>query len=157
MKRHVLHPVWVAIGLIGLILFSRQFLVPEDFGVHGDSFTYSFHRLSNIQEWKEFPVKYQGRDSCAECHKDNFRTHRRGWHKNVECENCHGPGVNHPDEIEFLPVNRERSMCLRCHADLKYPETTDRSFMPLIVDRRHKRKGVCAECHNPHDPREDVE
>ncbi|MEJ2274233.1 MAG: cytochrome c3 family protein [Woeseiaceae bacterium] len=157
MKRHVLHPVWVAIGLIGLILLARLFLVPDDFGVHGDSFTYSFHRLSNIQEWKEFPVKYQGRDACAECHEDKFRKHRRGQHKRLECENCHGPAANHPEEVEFLPLNRERSLCLRCHADLEYPETTGRTYMPAIVDRRHRRSRECASCHNPHDPREDVE
>jgi predicted CXXCH cytochrome family protein len=157
MKRHVLHPVWVAIGLIGLILFARLFLVPDDFGVHGDSFTYSFHRLSNIQEWQEFPVKYQGEEYCAECHEDKYKKHRRGRHKRLQCENCHGPAANHPDEVEFLPLNRERSLCLRCHADLDYPDTTGRSDMPAIIDRRHRRSRECVSCHNPHDPREDVE
>lgn len=157
MKRHVLHPLWVAIGLLGLILLARQFLVPEDFGVHGDSFTYNYYRLSNVQEWQDFPVKYQGKESCAECHKDNVRTNRRGPHKRVECENCHGPAVGHPDEVEFLPLNKEREMCLRCHAKLDYPASTARSDLPAIVDRRHRRKRECVSCHNPHDPREDVE
>jgi predicted CXXCH cytochrome family protein len=157
MKRHVLHPLWVAIGLLGLILLARQFLVPEDFGVHGDSFTYNYYRLSNVQEWQDFPVKYQGKESCAECHKDNVRTNRRGPHKRVECENCHGPAVGHPDEVEFLPLNKEREMCLRCHAKLDYPDSTARSDLPAIVDRRHRRKRECVSCHNPHDPREDVE
>ena len=157
MKRHVLHPLWVAIGLVGLIFLGRFLFVPDDFGVHGDSFAYTYHRFGNIQEWKDFPVKYQGRDSCVECHKDRVRANRRGPHKRIECENCHGPAAGHPDQIEFLPLNRERAMCLRCHADLDYPATTARSEMPLIVDRRHKRRRECVECHNPHDPREDVE
>ena len=29
--------------------------------------------------------------------------------------------------------------------------------MPAIVDKRHKRNRECVGCHNPHDPREDVE
>jgi len=157
MKRHVLHPLWVAIGVVGLILLARLFMVPDDFGVHGDSFTYNYHRLGNIDEWKNFPVKYQGNDSCVECHKDNARTHRRAPHKRVQCENCHGPSGNHPDDIEYLPLNKERAMCLRCHADLKYPESTARSNLPAIVDRHHKRRRECVSCHNPHDPREDVE
>ena len=41
MKRHVLHPLWVAIGVVGLILLARLFMVPDDFGIHGDSFTYN--------------------------------------------------------------------------------------------------------------------
>jgi hypothetical protein len=59
MKWHVLRPLWLAIGVLAAILIARQFLVPDDFGVHGPSFTYNYHRLGNVQEWKDFPVKYQ--------------------------------------------------------------------------------------------------
>lgn len=156
MKRHVLHPLWVALGLVGLILVARLFLVPDDFGVHGESFTYNFHRLSNVQEWQDFPVKYKGRDSCMECHEDNVRNIRRSPHKRVQCENCHGPSGNHPDDVEFLPVDRSRALCLRCHAFLDYPNSA-RAEMLTIKDRVHKRRRECVECHYPHDPREDVE
>ena len=101
-------------------------------------------------------MNYRGRDSCAECHRDNVRTHRRGPHKRVECENCHGPSGDHPDDVEHLPLNRERDMCMRCHARLDYPDTA-RSELPAIFDKRHKRGRECVSCHNPHDPREDVE
>ena len=157
MKWHVLHPLWVALGLLALILFARQFLVPDDFGVHGDSFTYNYHRLGNVQEWKNFPVKYQGKATCAECHEDNVKTNRRGPHRRIECESCHGPAFGHPDDIEYLPLNTERALCLRCHAELDHPESAARSYVPAIVDRRHRRRRECASCHNPHDPREDVE
>ena len=50
MKRHVLHPLWVALGVVGLILFARLLMVPDDFGVHGDSFTYNFYRLGSVEE-----------------------------------------------------------------------------------------------------------
>jgi len=156
-KRHVLHPLWLAIALVGLILFARQFLVPDDFGIHGDSFTYNYYRLSNVQEWKDFPVKYQGNESCLECHEDNVKKHRRSPHKRVQCENCHGPSGNHPDDVASLPLNKERGLCLRCHADLGYPASSARSDLPLIVDKRHKRKSECVSCHNPHDPREEAE
>ena len=85
------------------------------------------------------------------------RTNRRGPHKRVECENCHGPAAGHPDDVEFLPLNRERSLCLRCHSDLDFPASSARSDLPAIVDKRHKRNRECAECHNPHDPREEAE
>lgn len=156
MKWHVLRPLWVAIGLIAIILVVREVLVPDDFGVHGQNFTYGYHRLSNIQEWKDFPVKYQGRDSCVECHKENVRTVRRSPHKQVECENCHGPAIDHPDVVEFLPLDTSRELCLRCHAFLDYPNNS-RADMSSIRDRTHKRRRDCVKCHNPHDPREDVE
>lgn len=156
MKWHVLRPLWVAIGVVAAIFVARLFLVPDDFGVHGDNFTYNYYRLSNIQEWKDFPVKYQGRDSCAECHKDNVRTVRRSPHRRLECENCHGPAVNHPDIVANLPTNIGREHCLRCHAFLDYP-STPRAEVPTISNRMHYRRRECVECHDPHDPSEDAE
>lgn len=156
MKRHVLHPLWVALGLVCALLVAREFMVPDDFGVHGDSFTYNYHRLSNVQEWKEFPAKYQGWDSCTECHRQQVRTVRRAPHKQIECENCHGPGAGHPDDIEFLPRNTDRELCLRCHAFLEYP-ANGRTVVPPISTRLHYRRQGCVECHVPHDPREIIE
>lgn len=153
MKRHVLHPLWVAIAVVGAILVSRVFLVPEDFGINGRNFTYGFHRLSNIAEWQQFPVKYQGRDSCTECHREHVRMLRRSPHRAIECENCHGPAVGHPDQVALLPKNTDRSLCLRCHAELDYPNSA-RAVVPPINPRLHFRRQDCVECHVPHDPRE---
>jgi len=156
MKWHVLRPLWVALGLVGLILVSRLFLVPDDFGVHGANFTYGYHRLSNIQEWKDFPVKYRGREYCVDCHAENVAQLNASSHGPVECENCHGPSVNHPNDVEFLPLNKTRDLCLRCHAFLDYPNS-DRGRLVSIEDKRHKRRYECVKCHNPHDPKEEVE
>ncbi len=156
MKWHVLRPLWVAIGLVGSILVAQQFLVPDDFGVHGRNFTYGYYRLSNIQEWKDFPVKYRGRESCVECHEENVNKLNSSTHEPVECENCHGPSVNHPDDEEFLPLNKSRELCLRCHAFLEYPNSA-RGELLSIEDRRHKRRYECVKCHNPHDPKEEVD
>ncbi|NCF72039.1 MAG: cytochrome C [Gammaproteobacteria bacterium] len=156
MKLHVLRPLWVAIGLVGLILVSRQFLVPDDFGVHGRNFTYGYHRLSNIQEWKDFPVKHRGREFCVECHEENVSKLNASVHAPVECENCHGPAVNHPDDQENLVLDTTRGLCLRCHAWLDYPNSA-RGDLVSIEDKRHRRRRECIECHNPHDPREEEE
>ena len=156
MKWHVLRPLGVAIGLIATIFVAREFLVPDDFGVHGQNFTYGYHRLSNIQEWKDFPVKYQGRENCEECHEENLTALNSSSHQNVECENCHGPAVGHPDPNEFLPLDKSRALCLRCHAFLEYPNS-DRGKLKSIVDRTHRRRDECVKCHNPHDPRESDE
>ena len=64
MKNHVLRPLWVAIGLVVLILVARHLMVPPDFGVHGKSFTYNFYRLSDIADYKALPVKYRGKKVC---------------------------------------------------------------------------------------------
>ena len=154
MKNHVLRPLWVVIGVIALVLIARQFMVPSDFGVHGASFTYNFYRLGNIQEWKDVPVKYLGRDRCAGCHDENSAQILASKHVNMECENCHGPGAGHPREIKQLPVDPSREQCLRCHQYLPYP-SSQRMALPAINGERHGRRRECRDCHNPHHP--DVE
>lgn len=156
MKWHVLRPLWVAIGVVGAILIARAFLVPDDFGVHGKNFTYGYYRLSNIQEWRNFRVKYQGREYCLSCHADNVESLNVSAHAQVECENCHGPAVNHPGAVPTLDIDTSREHCLRCHALSDYPYSS-RAAVPAIDNNRHRRRRDCVRCHNPHDPRGDSE
>jgi len=156
MKWHVLHPLWVTIFVIGVIIFGGRFLVPDDFGVHGRNFTYGYHRLGSIQDWKDFTVKYQGKDSCVECHEENVQLNSASVHASIQCENCHGPAVAHPGSGSTLVVDSGRELCLRCHAELSYPNS-NRGTIAGIVDRRHKRGRECKTCHNPHSPREKSE
>ena len=153
MKNHVLRPLWVAIAFVALILLARYLLVPKDFGVQGKSFTYNFHRAGNVQDWKNFPVKYVGQEVCVECHEDNGEALASSPHAIIQCENCHGPGVKHieAESAETITINRSRALCLRCHADLGYVGI-NRSNIPSINPNEHNVDSECAECHNPHNP-----
>ena len=151
MKNHVLRPLWVAIVLVFIILVGRKFLVPSDFGVHGRNFTYGYHRLSNIDEWKNFSVKYRGKDVCVDCHEDKSKENSESMHKLLQCENCHGPAINHPEDPEKLVIDTSRGLCLRCHAFLPYP-TSLRAALPGIDSDEHNPDIECSECHNPHKP-----
>ena len=151
MKNHVLRPLWAAIGFVALILIARHFMVPKDFGINGRNFTYGFFRLGSIDDWKAFPVKYQGSENCFDCHSENAEALAASKHHNIQCENCHGPALNHPDDPETLPINRSRDLCLRCHTYLPYPNSL-RSKLPGIDPAEHNPGIECAECHNPHKP-----
>jgi hypothetical protein len=64
--------LFVVIAGIALLLIVRHFIVPKDFGVEeGGNFTYNYHRLSSTDDWKNFKVKYRGREYCQECHEEN--------------------------------------------------------------------------------------
>ena len=151
MKKHVLRPLWVALAVILVVLIGRYFLVPADFGVHGRNFTYGFHRLSNVDEWRNFEVKYKGKATCEECHAEYLEDNLSSYHAVIECENCHGPALNHPEDPELLETNRSRLLCLRCHAHLPYPENI-RSSMKSIEPQKHNPGEECVSCHNPHRP-----
>jgi predicted CXXCH cytochrome family protein len=151
MKSHVLRPLYVAIALVVAVFTARAFMVPEDFGVHGDSFTYNFYRLSNVQEWKDFPAKYQGRERCARCHDEKAAENAASKHASIQCENCHGPGAGHPKKVKKLAIDGSRDLCLRCHQSLPYP-SSQRAALPAIDGQTHKKKFECRKCHDPHSP-----
>ncbi len=151
MKNHVFRPLFAAILFVAALLTVRHFLVPSDFGVHGESFTYNFYRAGSVNDWKNFLVSYKGRAYCEECHEENTESITSSKHAIISCENCHGPAMNHPDEPEVLTVDKERGLCLRCHARLPYPGSL-RSEIAAIEIGEHNLGEECVECHNPHNP-----
>lgn len=151
MKTHVLRPLFVAIAGVALLLTARHFYVPDDFGVNGKNFTFGFYRKGNLEDWKAVPVKYKGKQYCAECHEEQYEGNMASKHQMIQCENCHGPALNHPDEPEKLTVDKSRDLCIRCHSKLAYPNTA-RGEINGIDPEEHNTESVCSECHNPHKP-----
>jgi ribosomal protein S27E len=115
---------------------------------------YSWHRRGNETDWKKMPVKYQGREYCKDCHSDNYNAINQSPHRIIQCENCHGPAVNHPsDAVPKLAIDRSRTWCLRCHAHLSYPTSGRKKIKGFENPAKHNPGTECATCHNPHNPR----
>lgn len=151
MKNHVFRPLFVVIVVVILFLIARQAVVPADFGVNGKNYTYGFHRKGSIDDWKAVKVKYMGKEYCRECHEEKVVENLTSPHKTIQCENCHGPAVGHPEKIEQLSNTFDRLLCLRCHAHLPYPQS-NRADMPFVDPDEHNPDQICYECHNPHHP-----
>ncbi len=151
MRNHVWRPLIVALIAIALLLIARAIMVPDDFGVHGDSFTYNFYRKGSINDWKEMEVKYKGKAYCVECHEEKVEENLSSPHRIIQCENCHGPARNHPDDPEFLEIVSKRDLCLRCHDLLPYPNSLRGEIIGIDPDE-HNAGSQCIECHNPHNP-----
>ena len=151
MGSHVFRPLWVAIAIIILIFVARYFMVPSDFGIQERGFTYGFHRKSDESEWASIKAKYKGRDYCKSCHADKYRSIMNSKHRIIQCENCHGPALNHPVNPPKLVIDRKRALCLRCHTYLPYPGS-QRSRIEGINPAKHNPGISCVECHNPHKP-----
>ena len=152
MKNHIFRPLWVAIGAVFILLMVRAVVVPSDFGINGRNFTYGFHRLGSIADWKNFKVKYQGKEYCRKCHEDKVTANLASPHRNIQCENCHGPALAHPDDPALLAIDRGRELCLRCHAHLDYPGNPRLTIKRSIEAGEHNPGQECCICHNPHHP-----
>jgi predicted CXXCH cytochrome family protein len=152
MKSHVLRPLYVILALVGLILLLRVFIVPEDFGTYDRGFMYAWHRKGNEQEWKDFKVKYQTAEYCKQCHTEQSALLGNSPHLLIQCENCHGPAIDHPAEPPKLSIDRSRQFCLRCHSWLPY-KASGRYDIAGINPDEHYPDAECATCHNPHSPK----
>lgn len=156
MKKHVLLPLFAAIGLVSTVLLVRSVVVPADFGVHGQredhkNFTFGYYRLGAIADWEAFKAKYRGKEYCAECHEEKAQENLASKHGIIQCENCHGPAVDHPENPEKLAIDRDRGLCLRCHSFLDYPNSA-RGRLKGIDAEEHNPGEKCVDCHNPHKP-----
>jgi predicted CXXCH cytochrome family protein len=151
MKGHVFRPLFAIIAAVALILVARALVVPEDFGAWESGFMYGWHRKGNEEDWKNFKVKYQTREYCKDCHADKVELIGQTPHVIIQCENCHGPAVDHPADPPKLAIDRSRQMCLRCHAYLPYA-TSGRAVIRQISDEEHNPDMECVVCHNPHKP-----
>ncbi len=151
MKNHIWRPLYVVLAIVLLILMFRAFYVPEDFGIQDRGYTFGFHRLSNEQEWKEFPDKYRGSSYCEGCHYDKTEVFATSQHGMMQCENCHGAAFDHPEDPEKLNIDRSREQCLRCHSQL-YTPSSGRSDIPGVNPEEHNVGIECSVCHNPHNP-----
>jgi predicted CXXCH cytochrome family protein len=151
-KNHVLRPLFVALGVVVLILIARAVIVPADFGVGERGYMYGWHRKGNEADWKAVTVKYRGTAYCKECHEDKYRDIVDSPHGSIQCENCHGPALGHPKDPPTLPTDRKRELCLRCHYKLPY-ETSQRGRIKGVNSATHHPQEECVLCHYPHNPK----
>lgn len=133
----------IAIIVVGF-LFGRQMLIPADFG------TYGHYRSSAVEDIVKQEIQYAGHIICYDCHDDVADQKQQSYHKDVNCEVCHGPAYAHTedDEVELL-APRERGFCPLCH---EYLPSRPTGF-PQIKTAVHNPMKPCIKCHDPHDPK----
>ena len=134
----------VAVLLVGGIVTIRS-VIPAAFKERG------LQKAAAIEREKAKPTQYVGAVTCASCHASEFETKSAGYHKNLSCETCHGPGRQHvenPGEVK-PPAPRDRKFCPTCHT---YNPSRQMGF-PQINPITHNPVEPCITCHQPHDPK----
>ena len=137
----------VFVLFITAFLVVRKSFIPTTFGEHGH------YRNAAVTDIASLPVEYAGHQVCADCHDDITSKKKASFHRNVNCEACHGPAAKHiesfdEDEIVFPEVPRDRGHCILCH---EYNQAKPTGF-PQIDPVAHNPMKPCISCHNPHAP-----
>ena len=149
---HVYRPLIIILGVVVVYLVVRPLVVPPDFGIGKNGYTYAWHRKGAENDAKSVKVKYKGAQYCSACHAEVHAYWSTHIHGTIKCENCHGPAIDHPVDPPKLTIDRSRELCLRCHAYLPYAES-GRALIKGIDPAAHNPKFHCSLCHNPHGPK----
>lgn len=129
---------------IVLFLIARHFLVPDSFGEYGH------YRGDALKDNSEKEQVYATQSECYDCHSDIKEMLDSDMHAGISCLSCHGPGLEHIDNMEASSIEKHtsREFCGRCHA-LNPARSIDVIAQVDIythnIDREH-----CIDCHNPH-------
>jgi hypothetical protein len=149
MPQHIKRLIGAFALVFVLFLVMQQVLKPGSFGKLGH------YRADAILENKMKAVHYAGSDKCTECHEDMASDKSVGFHAQLQCEVCHGPGLKHamyadkfkdgelPDSLKLNKPD-QRKDCAICHQ----VNTKEHN----LIDKRNFGKLVCIDCHNPHQP-----
>lgn len=148
--------------IIALILFgvggfyAKKHLTPASMGQYGH------YRGDDIEDQKNVPLMLGTNDSCFQCHKPVRTVHKKGVHKTVSCEVCHGSYGSHiadGKKVGTLPVRRGEEitqLCLRCHNQIIQARPRESIRMVGLPEHLEQKKvkltHTCDQCHMVHDP-----
>jgi cytochrome c553 len=116
-------------------------------------YRFGYYRADAVPELAEGDLRYLGSPYCqAECHEQRYEDWPLGAHKTVQCEVCHGPAPEHPDDGRLLVPTDSIRLCSTCHESM--PARPD--AQPQIILNAHPvddgQVMPCLECHDPHSP-----
>jgi Cytochrome c554 and c-prime len=130
--------------IVALVLLLRFVILPESF------FSAKPHQVATVVREMDKPIQHAGVAACRKCHEDEYEAKYAGSHRNIGCENCHGPSAAHASDksAEKPRKPREREFCLTCHA---YDGSRPNGF-PQVYPQEHRPGKRCVICHDAHDP-----
>lgn len=153
---HVKRIIVVFILIAAILYPAKWLLIPDSFGIHGH------YRADSIEEEAAIKPRHMTNVSCLSCHEYEYENHKKGLHKAVSCEFCHGPYADHVEndvKVAALPVKEGKKinvLCLRCHnkaIQARPGEVVKTIVMPdHVKDQEISLENTCNQCHYVHAP-----
>ena len=154
--KHIWRVIFILLFLLVGFVTARDFLIPASFGEHGH------YRSDSLKEYMAYPVIHGGRNSCRECHQQQYDTASAGKHAALNCEVCHGPLAGHVKDgkkTAEMPKLASVKLCAYCHQALA---ARPKIIKQVVFTEHLKEQGleegtevagrVCLLCHQAHSP-----
>lgn len=159
-RSHIYRLVIILAVALTAFFLLKDFTIPASWDVN------AWYRTDALTDLQQQQSHFGGNESCrgSQCHepKENHQARltdlQNSVHKNLACETCHGPLVDHAQgkhKIGDAHLARGK-LCLRCHGVLLGREGKIAQFSSEF--EIHKMMQVteekpCIDCHNPHAPK----
>jgi cytochrome c553 len=147
LPKHIVRLLLLLGGFLLVAFAVRTYLVDPSY------YEFGYYRGNAVPELAEGEPLYLGSPYCMdECHQQRAADWQTGAHHPVQCEVCHGPDPDHPDDkITLIPADPIR-LCTTCHEAMPARPAAQ----PQIVPEEHPFADgeimSCLECHDPHSP-----
>ena len=159
-KTHLKRMGLVVLGLVALVVVGKLLFTPGGFGRYGH------YRPGAIDDEVKRPLVHETDASCDSCHEWDASFHKKGKHKVVSCEFCHGPGGRHVKDgkvvghLEVQKGGEINRLCLRCHDGHVRARPQGGKVIKTVLYPNHLEKQavetdhLCNQCHLVHAPLE---
>ncbi|MFQ6617895.1 MAG: ammonia-forming cytochrome c nitrite reductase subunit c552 [Fidelibacterota bacterium] len=135
----------------------------HDGGSGGDQYT-KYVNTKHADAWEDLMTSEHASSYCYSCHTVGYdATIDNGGYDesevdrltDVQCENCHGPGSDHPTDFTSVSVSEKAELCGSCHTGDYHPTYDDWSKSGHNFDPSTAIHGLlltgtgpyCAKCH----------
>ncbi len=159
---HIYRLLLILAAALVLFLVVRQIVAPASWNYDLSH----WYRLDSLEDMKKKPMSFGGIESvnkrkrnasCTSCHKKVVKAVRKKKHRQLSCEVCHGPRVDHvKDGKKFAQAKVDKTTwtCLNCHRPLiNRPQGFPQYTTETNQKHRTRKKGTpCLTCHEAHDP-----
>jgi hypothetical protein len=139
--------VMFAIVIVGSLVVVK-FVIPPRFK---DT---KIQWADTVKQENAKPVQYAGAVACTECHEEIVAEKKRGYHRDLSCETCHGPSKVHTDPRECSACHGEvaRTLSVSHHVQLKCTTchrvpARHRVSPRVIKPTKPASRDFCGRCH----------
>jgi predicted CXXCH cytochrome family protein len=146
MPKHIINLlVLLAVALL-VALIARTVLIDPSF------YRFGTFRADAVPELAAGEPLFQGSAYCGTCHVEGHDAWLKGRHVRVQCEVCHGPDNQHPDNGKSLVRSDSIRFCTLCH--LAMPSRPSDQPQIVLADHPSADEAMqqCHDCHDPHSP-----
>jgi cytochrome c553 len=146
MPKHIVNLLVLLACFLLVSIAAKIFLTDPSF------YRFGTYRADAVPELAIGEPLFRGAANCQTCHSERYSTWSNGSHGKVQCEVCHGPDRDHPDNGKTLIAADSIRLCTVCH--LAMPARP--AAQSQIVLAEHPSPGEamqqCHTCHDPHSP-----